>query len=199
MANESGRRSILVVEDNELNREMLCAMLEDRYNVLQAENGKEGLEVLQEYYRDISIIVLDVQMPVMNGYEFLNAVKDDDLLKEIPVIVATGSSDVEEEESVHLFGHTEALVAGERRQQVVGGLRIVRSGELLGRIGKGHVHLDDSSHRRTHVVVLGIGPRGTLRCADDRFRLFGFVLAACGNEHHSASDEGEKFAFHIVC
>ena len=110
MANESGYRSILVVEDNELNREMLCAMLEDRYNVLQAENGKEGLEVLQENYRDISIIVLDVQMPVMNGYEFLHAVKDDDLLKEIPVVVATGSSDIEEEERCLELGATDFVI-----------------------------------------------------------------------------------------
>ena len=110
MANESGYRSILVVEDNELNREMLCAMLEDRYNVLQAENGKEGLEVLQENYRDISIIVLDVQMPVMNGYEFLHAVKDDDLLREIPVIVATGSSDIEEEERCLELGATDFVI-----------------------------------------------------------------------------------------
>jgi EAL domain-containing protein (putative c-di-GMP-specific phosphodiesterase class I)/CheY-like chemotaxis protein len=110
MANESGYRSILVVEDNELNREMLCAMLEDRYNVLQAENGKEGLEVLQENYRDISIVVLDVQMPVMNGYEFLHAVKDDDLLKEIPVVVATGSSDIEEEERCLELGATDFVI-----------------------------------------------------------------------------------------
>jgi EAL domain-containing protein (putative c-di-GMP-specific phosphodiesterase class I)/CheY-like chemotaxis protein len=110
MANESGYRSILVVEDNELNREMLCAMLEDRYNVLQAENGKEGLEVLQENYRDISIVVLDVQMPVMNGYEFLHAVKDDELLREIPVVVATGSSDIEEEERCLELGAADFVI-----------------------------------------------------------------------------------------
>lgn len=119
MANESGRRSILVVEDNELNREMLCAMLEDRYNVLQAENGKEGLEVLQENYRDISIVVLDVQMPVMNGYEFLHAVKDDDLLKEIPVIVATGSSDIEEEERCLELGATDFVIKPYKRNIVL--------------------------------------------------------------------------------
>ena len=110
MANESGCRSLLIVEDNELNREMLCAMLEDRYKVFQAENGKEGLEVLQDHYRDISLIILDVQMPVMNGYEFLNAVKDDDLFKEIPIIVATGSSDVEEEEKCLELGATDFVI-----------------------------------------------------------------------------------------
>ena len=119
MSKESGRRSILVVEDNELNREMLCAMLEDRYHVFQAENGKEGLEVLQENYRNISLIVLDVQMPVMNGYEFLKVVKDDDLLKEIPVIVATGSNDVEEEERCLELGATDFVIKPYKRNIVL--------------------------------------------------------------------------------
>ena len=119
MSNESGCRSILVVEDNELNREMLCAMLEDRYHVFQAENGKEGLEVLQEHYRNISIIVLDVQMPVMNGYEFLKAVRDDDLLKEIPVIVATGSNDIEEEERCLELGASDFVIKPYKRNIVL--------------------------------------------------------------------------------
>ena len=119
MSKESGRRSILIVEDNELNRDMLCAMLEDRYYVFQAENGKEGLEVLQEHYRNISLIVLDVQMPVMNGYEFLKVVKDDDLLKEIPVIVATGSNDVEEEERCLELGATDFVIKPYKRNIVL--------------------------------------------------------------------------------
>lgn len=114
-----GRRSVLVVEDNELNREMLCMMLEDRYEVLQAENGKEGLEVLQDHYRDISIIVLDVQMPVMNGYEFLQNLRNDDLLKEIPVIVATGSSEQEEEERCLELGATDFVVKPYKRNIVL--------------------------------------------------------------------------------
>ena len=119
MSNESGCRSILIVEDNELNREMLCAMLEDRYHVFQAENGKEGLEVLQEHYRNISLIVLDVQMPVMNGYEFLKAVRDDDLLKEIPVIVATGSNDIEEEERCLELGASDFVIKPYKRNIVL--------------------------------------------------------------------------------
>lgn len=114
-----GRRSVLVVEDNELNREMLCMMLEDRYEVLQAENGKEGLEVLQDHYRDISIIVLDVQMPVMNGYEFLQNLRNDDLLKEIPVIVATGSSEQEEEEKCLELGATDFVIKPYKRNIVL--------------------------------------------------------------------------------
>ena len=116
---EAGRRSILVVEDNELNREMLCVMLEDKYEVLQAENGKEGLEVLHNHYRDISLIVLDVQMPVMNGYEFLKAQRNDELLREIPVLVATGSSDEAEEERCLELGASDFVVKPYKRNIVL--------------------------------------------------------------------------------
>lgn len=116
---EAGRRSILVVEDNELNREMLCVMLEDKYEVLQAENGKEGLEVLHNRYRDISLIVLDVQMPVMNGYEFLKAQRNDELLREIPVLVATGSSDEAEEERCLELGASDFVVKPYKRNIVL--------------------------------------------------------------------------------
>lgn len=92
------KRTLLIIEDDELNREMLCVMLEENYRILQAENGREGLDILQKNYREISLIVLDVQMPEMNGYEFLEVVKGDELLKEVPVIVATGSSRYDEEE-----------------------------------------------------------------------------------------------------
>lgn len=116
---EAGRRSILVVEDNELNREMLCVMLEDKYEVLQAENGKEGLEVLHNHYRDISLIVLDVQMPVMNGYEFLKAQRNDELLREIPVLVATDSSDEAEEERCLELGASDFVVKPYKRNIVL--------------------------------------------------------------------------------
>ena len=134
MSKESGQRSILIIEDNELNREMLCAMLEDRYHVFQAENGKEGLEVLQDQYRNISLIVLDVQMPVMNGYEFLKVVKEDDLLKEIPVIVATGSNDVEEEERCLELGATDFVIKPYKRNIVLKRIsNIIRSSQASAR------------------------------------------------------------------
>ncbi|MCF0238424.1 MAG: EAL domain-containing protein, partial [Sphaerochaetaceae bacterium] len=90
-------RTILIIEDNELNREMLSAILEEEYNVLQAENGAEGLEILQREGNNISLILLDIQMPVMNGYEFLEAVVKDGSLSDIPIIVTT-AGDTDEEQ-----------------------------------------------------------------------------------------------------
>jgi len=92
------KRLLLIIEDNELNREMLCEILSDRFRLLLAVNGQEGLELLKQYYRDLSVILLDVQMPIMDGYEFLRQTQSDPLLSAIPVIVTTGSTNADEEE-----------------------------------------------------------------------------------------------------
>lgn len=92
-----GKRKILIVEDNELNRAILTEILSERYDVIEACNGEEGLTVLAERYREISLVVLDVYMPVCDGFEFLERVGDDALLSTVPVIVATGSNISEDE------------------------------------------------------------------------------------------------------
>lgn len=91
------KRKILVVEDNLLNREMLTEILKEQYNVLQAENGKEGLDILKKNKDSIALILLDVMMPVMDGYTFLDIVKANAELSLIPVIVMTQGSSEEDE------------------------------------------------------------------------------------------------------
>ena len=61
------QKKILVVEDNPLNREILCAILSETYQTLEAENGQEALEVLDQCGGEIALILLDVMMPVMDG------------------------------------------------------------------------------------------------------------------------------------
>ena len=91
------KRTLLVVEDNDLNRELLASLLEDEYVILQAENGKVGIDLLQDNIDRISLILLDIQMPVMNGYEFLEKLHENPKLESIPVIVTTANQDMEEE------------------------------------------------------------------------------------------------------
>lgn len=83
------RRKILVVEDNELNRKMLCDILSPVYDVLEAENGQKALDILKEYGEGLSLILLDIVMPVMDGYTFLSVMKADSAYSSIPVIVTT--------------------------------------------------------------------------------------------------------------
>ena len=91
------KRKVLIVEDNEINREILKVTLEDDYDVLEAVNGEEGLNILSQYYKDISLILLDVVMPVCDGFEFLSRQKSDFLLASVPVIVTTGNNSQEDE------------------------------------------------------------------------------------------------------
>ena len=95
------KKQILVVEDNEFNREMLKEILSDEYDVLEAENGKIGLEVLSQNKESIQLILLDVMMPVMGGFAFLDEMKKDEELSLIPVIVTT-QGDGEESEIASL-------------------------------------------------------------------------------------------------
>ena len=85
------QKQVLIVEDNEINRMMLREILSSEYSVLEAENGQAALDVLKTNRADISLILLDIVMPVMDGYTFLSIIKADAVYSAIPVIVTTQS------------------------------------------------------------------------------------------------------------
>lgn len=91
------KRSILVVEDNELNRSMLCSLMEESYEVLEAADGWEGIDTMRRLSDGLSLVILDLFMPKMDGFEFLHARQNDQALSSVPVIVATSSDAVEDE------------------------------------------------------------------------------------------------------
>lgn len=93
----ASRRKLLIIEDNELNRKLLAELLEDSFDVMTAVNGEEGLKLLGENYRDISAVLLDVSMPICDGFQFLERIKGDVMLSSVPVIVITGSNRPEDE------------------------------------------------------------------------------------------------------
>lgn len=81
-------QTILLVEDDRALIEMYEAAFElEGYNILKAENGKEGLEVLKKETPDI--ILLDILMPGMNGFGFLKEIKKDAQLRDVPVLLLT--------------------------------------------------------------------------------------------------------------
>lgn len=91
------RRTILIVEDNWINREMLSAIVSNDYDVIAVENGMEALEALNDNLDKLSLILLDMHMPVMDGFEFLRLRGEDELFKQVPVIVTTGSDNPDDE------------------------------------------------------------------------------------------------------
>lgn len=112
------QKKILVVEDNEINRAMLSEILSSEYQVLEAENGAVALDVLKEYGEGISLILLDIIMPVMDGYTFLAHVKADQAYSSIPVIVTT-QSDGESDEVAALSHGAADFVAKPYRPQII--------------------------------------------------------------------------------
>ncbi|MBO7698569.1 MAG: response regulator, partial [Erysipelotrichaceae bacterium] len=80
---------VLIVDDQEINRDALGVILEDDYELIYAENGKQALEIMREHSHDLVIVLLDLMMPVMNGFEVLETVRDDEELRKIPIIVLT--------------------------------------------------------------------------------------------------------------
>jgi len=80
--------TILIVEDNEMNRDMLSRRLERKgFNVLIAVDGEKGLEVARTSMPDL--ILMDMSLPVVDGWEATRRLKSDDRLKHIPVIALT--------------------------------------------------------------------------------------------------------------
>ena len=88
-------KTVLVVDDQEINRDALGAILEDRYEILYAENGQEALDMMKAHMEELSVMMLDLMMPVMNGFEVLKQVRDDEELRKIPVIVLTAEREAE--------------------------------------------------------------------------------------------------------
>ncbi|MBO5536949.1 MAG: EAL domain-containing protein [Clostridia bacterium] len=87
---------ILVVDDQEINRDLLCDILEGKnYELIYAENGKEALEQMRANIDELSIVLLDLRMPVMNGMEVLEIVRNDEQLRRIPIIVLTADKNAE--------------------------------------------------------------------------------------------------------
>ncbi len=84
----SQQYSLLVVDDNEMNRDILGRRLQRQgYRVTMAVDGRQALEFIREETFDL--VLLDIMLPVMNGYEVLEEMRADQALSQIPVIITT--------------------------------------------------------------------------------------------------------------
>lgn len=88
-------RTVLIIDDEPVNRQMLGNILEKEYRILYAENGRQALEQLQSNSVDISLIFLDLIMPELDGYTVLQTIRENALWRKIPVIVLTSDHTAE--------------------------------------------------------------------------------------------------------
>lgn len=84
------KQQILIVDDSEMNREILSEMLNRDFRILEAKDGEECLDLIRQYGTGISLILLDIVMPVMNGFDVLTYMNRNHYIEDIPVVMISG-------------------------------------------------------------------------------------------------------------
>lgn len=101
---------ILIVDDSELNRELLAGMLGDEYEIYQVENGKKAIDILEENREQFKLVLLDINMPVMDGYEVFSIMKRRKWLDKLPVIVISAEISGESVKKAYELGASDYFV-----------------------------------------------------------------------------------------
>lgn len=103
------RNTILIVDDAEINRAILHQLFKDSYTVLEAENGKDALALIETYQLSLCIILLDIVMPEMDGFGVLETMRQKGLLEKIPVILITGDNSITSAKRGYDFGTADII------------------------------------------------------------------------------------------
>ncbi len=106
---KSPRQTILIADDSEMNRSILTDMLGDEYEIIEAENGVEAVSVLQKYGNSISLLLLDIVMPEMDGFGVLTVMNKHRWIEDIPVIVISAENASVHVERAYELGVTEFI------------------------------------------------------------------------------------------
>ena len=100
-------KKILIVEDGEMNRDLLVQLLEDNYELVEAADGKQGLAMAAQEKPDL--ILLDINLPGMDGYEVTKEIRRDETLKETPIIAVTAHAMAGDEQKTLAAGCNDYL------------------------------------------------------------------------------------------
>ena len=98
------RDTILIFEDNDIDRAILVELFQSEYKILEAANGKEGIALLNTHFTSIAIVLLDNFMPEMDGFAVLEHVKEKNIPNKIPFIMITGETSTELEIKGYEYG-----------------------------------------------------------------------------------------------
>ena len=94
----------LIVDDVELNRDILAGILETEYTILEAENGRQAVELIEKHSASLSVVLLDLIMPDMDGFSVLEIMKQRGWLNSIPVLIISGEDSVDVERKCFELG-----------------------------------------------------------------------------------------------
>ncbi|GFI03680.1 MAG: response regulator [Lachnospiraceae bacterium] len=102
------KQQILIVDDEEINRVILKGLFQDEYQIIEAGNGQEAIARIEEN-QNIVLILLDIVMPIMNGFGVLEYMKGHDLLEKIPVILITGETVIDSDDQAYAYGVADVM------------------------------------------------------------------------------------------
>ena len=103
------REKILIVDDSEMNRAILSEMLEEDYEIIEAEDGYAAVSVLQNRM-DIALVLLDIVMPGMDGFGVLKVMKEKNWIEDIPVIMVSAENGTEQVRRAYEMGVTDFIM-----------------------------------------------------------------------------------------
>ena len=86
------KQKILIADDSEMNRELLAAILEEEYDIIQANDGVQAVDCLQRHAEEISLLLLDIVMPHMDGFEVLSYMNKEHWIEAIPVVIISSEN-----------------------------------------------------------------------------------------------------------
>ena len=86
------KQKILIADDSEMNRELLAAILEEEYDIIQANDGVQAVDCFQRHAEEISLLLLDIVMPHMDGFEVLSYMNKEHWIDAIPVVIISSEN-----------------------------------------------------------------------------------------------------------
>lgn len=149
------KKSILIIDDDEMSRELLRQMFEGEYNILIAADGKEGINLISIHMQNLAAILMDLVMPNMNGYQVLQILHSKKIVEYIPVILITAQKNTQVELSCYSLGAANIIskpfVAQTVRMQVTRSIEITQKAMDLASTVQ-HVTAElDYQHRQMEI------------------------------------------------
>ena len=98
------KKIAVIVDDVEINRDILADMLDNMYEIREAANGRDALDIIHTEEKNVAVLLLDLAMPVLDGFGTLSILKSENLMEDFPVLIISGESDQAMEEKCLAMG-----------------------------------------------------------------------------------------------
>jgi putative two-component system response regulator len=127
------KKRILVVDDSEIDLDLVEAMLQDKYTILPTKSGREALDYLL-HFNDVDLILLDLIMPEMDGWETFNRIKDLGYISNVPIAFLTSVHGIDEQNRAKAIGAADYIFKPYTRDELLKRIKIMLEEKSCKRI-----------------------------------------------------------------